>query len=70
MARKGLRAISYQCTRKVEAGYKPSQTTEPQLFYIVYVCPAWASGVEDTKIFQRVKCAAFINAFKKQTQHE
>jgi len=28
MASKGLRAMSYQVTRKVEAGYKPSHTTE------------------------------------------
>jgi len=28
MASKGLRAMSYQVTRKVEAGYKPSNTTE------------------------------------------
>jgi len=35
MASKGLRAISYQITRKVEAGYKPSHTTEPLIGYIV-----------------------------------
>jgi hypothetical protein len=28
MASKGLRAISYQDTTKVEAGYNPSNTTE------------------------------------------
>jgi hypothetical protein len=35
MASKGLRAISYQGTRKVEAGYKPSNTTETLIGYIV-----------------------------------
>jgi hypothetical protein len=35
MASKGLRAISYQVTRKVEAGYKPSHTTETLIGYIV-----------------------------------
>ena len=35
MASKGLRAISYQGTRKVEAGYKPSHTTETLIGYIV-----------------------------------
>jgi len=28
MTSKGLRAISYQSTRKIEAGYKPSYTTK------------------------------------------
>jgi hypothetical protein len=35
MASKGLRAISYQGTRKVEAGYKPSHTSETLIGYIV-----------------------------------
>jgi hypothetical protein len=35
MASKGLRAISYQGARKVEAGYKPSHTTETLIGYIV-----------------------------------
>jgi len=35
MASKGLRAISYQGTRKVEAGYRPSHTTETLIGYIV-----------------------------------
>jgi len=35
MASKGMRAISYHCTRKVEAGYKPSHTTETLIGYIV-----------------------------------
>jgi len=35
MASKGLRAISYQGTRKVEAGYKRSHTTETLIGYIV-----------------------------------
>jgi len=35
MASKGLRAISYQDKRKVEAGYKPSQTTKTLIGYIV-----------------------------------
>jgi len=35
MASKGLRVISYQVTRKVEAGYKPSQTSETLIGYIV-----------------------------------
>jgi hypothetical protein len=35
MASKGLREISYQGTRKVEAGYKPSQTSETLIGYIV-----------------------------------
>jgi len=33
MASKGLRAISYQVTRKVEAGYSPSHTTETLIGY-------------------------------------
>src|SRR5690606_32042332 len=49
MASKGLRAISYQGKRKVEADYKPSNTTETLIGYIVcwhqlffiyhYICP-------------------------------
>jgi hypothetical protein len=33
MASKGLRAISYHGTRKLEAEYKPSQTTETLIGY-------------------------------------
>jgi len=33
MASKVLRAITYQGTRKVEAGYKPSHTTETLIGY-------------------------------------
>ena len=40
--------FSYQCTRKVEAGYKPSHTNETLIGYIVccqpYVCPAMNQG--------------------------
>jgi hypothetical protein len=39
MASKGLRAISYHGTQKVEAGYKPSQTTETLIGYIVCCVP-------------------------------
>lgn len=35
MASKGLRAISYQVTRKIEAGYNPSRTSETLIGYIV-----------------------------------
>ena len=35
MASKGLRVIFYQDTRKVEAGYKPSHTSETLIGYIV-----------------------------------
>jgi len=35
MASKGLRAISYQCTQNVEAGYKPSHAYETLIGYIV-----------------------------------
>jgi len=35
MASKGLRAIFYHGTRKVEAGYNPSHTTETLIGYIV-----------------------------------
>ena len=35
MASKGLRAISYQVTRNVKAGYKPSHTSETLIGYIV-----------------------------------
>ncbi len=35
MASKGLRAISYQVTRKVEAGYNPSNTIKTLIGYIV-----------------------------------
>jgi hypothetical protein len=43
---KGLRAISYQGTRKVEAGYNPSQTTETLIGYTVcyqqcFFCPCF-----------------------------
>jgi hypothetical protein len=40
MASKGLRAIFYQVTLKVEAGYKPSQTAETRMHYIICVRPA------------------------------
>jgi hypothetical protein len=33
MASKGLRAILYQVTRKAEAGYNPSHTTETLIGY-------------------------------------
>jgi hypothetical protein len=33
MASKGLRVISYQVTRKVEAGYNPSHITETLIGY-------------------------------------
>jgi len=33
MASKGLRAISYQVTRKVEAGYNPLHTAETLIGY-------------------------------------
>jgi len=33
MASKGLRAMSYQVTRKVEAGFKPWHTTETLIGY-------------------------------------
>jgi len=33
MASKGFRAISYQVTQKVEAGYNPSHTTETLIGY-------------------------------------
>jgi len=33
MASKGLRAISFQVARKVEAGYYPSHTTETLIGY-------------------------------------
>lgn len=33
MASKGLRAISYQGTQKVEAGYNPSQNSETLIGY-------------------------------------
>lgn len=35
MASKGLRVISYQGTRKVEAGFSPSHTTETLIGYTV-----------------------------------
>jgi hypothetical protein len=40
MASKGLRAFSYQVTRKVEAGYNPSHTTETLIgiFTLLAVC--------------------------------
>ncbi len=30
-------------------------STDPVMVYTRCVCPAWASGIEDTKLFQRVK---------------
>ena len=39
MASMGLRVISYQGTRNVEAGYKPSHTTETHIGYIVCCKP-------------------------------
>jgi len=35
MASKGLRVITYQYSRKVEVGYKPSHTTKTLIGYIV-----------------------------------
>jgi hypothetical protein len=40
MASKGVREIPYQVTRKVEAGYKPSHTTETLIGYTACVRPA------------------------------
>ena len=40
MASKGLRAISYQATYKVKAGYNPSLTNESLIGYTACVCPA------------------------------
>ena len=40
MASKGLRAISCQVTRNVEAGYNPSHTSETLIGYTACVCPA------------------------------
>ena len=39
MKRLGFRSAFVSPEEKVEAGTKPSQTTEPQLFYIV--CPVF-----------------------------
>jgi len=39
MASKGLRVISYQVTRKIEAGYNPSHTSETLIGY-TYVLSA------------------------------
>jgi len=36
MARKGLRAIYCHGTRKIEAGYNPSHTTETLIGYTAY----------------------------------
>jgi len=36
MVSKGLRTISYQVTRKVEAGNNPSHTTETLIGYTAY----------------------------------
>jgi len=41
MASKGLRAISYQVTQKVEAGYNPSHTTETLIGYTACVRLEW-----------------------------
>jgi len=40
MKRLGFRAAFLSTEENAEAGTKPSQTTEPQLFYIVCVRPA------------------------------
>jgi len=40
MKRLGFRAAFLSTDKNAEAGTKHSQTTEPQLFYIVCVCPA------------------------------
>jgi len=48
MASKGLRAISYQGTKNVEAGYKPSHNAETLIgytaCYVALVCPAMNQG--------------------------
>jgi hypothetical protein len=41
MASKGLRAISYRGTKKIEAGYNLLHTTETLIGYTAYVCPEW-----------------------------
>jgi hypothetical protein len=46
MASKGLRAISYHGTRKVEAAYKCSHTTETLIGYIV----CWRFVVYTSKV--------------------
>jgi hypothetical protein len=40
MVSKGLQAISYQDKRKVEAGYKPLDTTKTLIGYTACVRPA------------------------------
>jgi hypothetical protein len=60
----GFKARNYQTVAILSNCTKVEITHNPRLRYIACVCPAWASGIEDTKIFQRVKCAAFMNAAK------
>ena len=53
MASKGLRAISYQGTRKVEAGYNPSHTTETLIGYTA--CYAKLFFYSEYNIFCRIR---------------
>jgi len=50
MASKGLRAISYQDTRNVEAGYNPSHTTETLIGYTA----CWQLGIYIKPILVKV----------------
>lgn len=48
-------AISYQFTPNFFTSHKRSKTSETRMHYTMCVCPVWASGIEDAKLFQRVK---------------
>jgi hypothetical protein len=47
--------LSCQITRKLKRATTLDFTTVSAIILIHCVCPAWASGIEDTKFFQRVK---------------
>jgi len=68
MASKGLRAITYQVTRKVEAGNKPSRTIETLIGYIVcwrYVHFNLSVKVKFFAKYKNIICPIVINLFFK-----
>jgi hypothetical protein len=53
--RAGIRSENLSVYTDFFTSYIPLQTAETRMQYTMCVCPAWASGIEDTKLFQRVK---------------
>ena len=68
MASKGLRAISYQGPRKVAAGYKPLQTTETLIGYIV----CWQLGfiIQNLQVIHLVQLNNFYRRLYQMSYNE